>query len=117
MRIGDLAERTGVPRATIRFYERNGLILSTEGASETNNYRHYPDENVAKLEFYTRARDAGMSVADLKSIMDALAGSCDTRIATQVIKDKILELKSRADQIYSVVQFLERSLEPDQASV
>lgn len=35
MRIGELAQKSGVSRDTIRFYERNGLIASTVEDSET----------------------------------------------------------------------------------
>lgn len=107
MRIGELAEQTGVSRDTIRFYERNGLITSVAGDSETNNYRDYPDDNVLRLDFYTKARDAGMSIADLRSINDAIAGSCDPEAARQVIRSKLAELNERADQIRRVVTFLE----------
>lgn len=110
MRIGELSERSGVSRDTIRFYERNGLIVSTQGGSETNNYRDYPEDNLARLGFFTKARDAGMSVADLRSIIEATAGSCDREVGRQVIRSKIVELKERAAQINKVIDFLERSI-------
>ncbi|MEM7445245.1 MAG: MerR family transcriptional regulator [Pseudomonadota bacterium] len=111
MRIGELAERAGVSRATIRFYERNGLINSVPGESATNNYRDYPEDNLFKLEFFTKARDAGVSIADLRDIMEALAGSCDPADARDVVRAKVDELKARADQIRRVVEFLEQALD------
>ena len=72
MRIGELAERSGVSRDTVRFYERNGLIRSVSGQSDTNNYRDYPDDNLIRLEFFTKAREAGMSIADMRDIIEAM---------------------------------------------
>ena len=111
MKIGELAERSGVTRDTIRFYERNGLIRSRPGQSATNNYRDYPEDNLFQLEFLTRARDAGMSIADLQDIVNATAGSCDMEAAKNVIGAKISELKEREEQIRKVVLFLEESLQ------
>ncbi len=110
MRIGELAERSGVSRDTIRFYERNGLIASVAGESATNNYRDYPEDNLERLAFYTRARDAGMSIADLRGVLEAMAGSCDEATAREVLRAKANELKARMEQIRRVVEFLEQAL-------
>lgn len=113
MRIGELAERSGVSRDTIRFYERNGLIQSHPGDSATNNYRDYPEENLIRLDFFTKARDAGISIADLRDIMEAIAGTCERSAALAVIRAKINELRERSVQIQRVVEFLEQAIDND----
>ncbi|MGR3714589.1 MAG: MerR family transcriptional regulator [Shimia sp.] len=110
MRIGELSEKSGVSRDTIRFYERNGLISSAEGKSTTNNYREYPEDCLVLLNFFTGAREAGMSVADLRSIVEALAGSCDHDVARSVMRKKISELKARSKQIDEAIVFLEKAI-------
>ncbi|HEX7775699.1 MAG TPA: MerR family DNA-binding transcriptional regulator, partial [Parvibaculum sp.] len=47
MNIGEVAERTGVPAKTIRYYEEIGLIGSP--ARGENGYRAYTDEAVHTL--------------------------------------------------------------------
>lgn len=108
MRIGELAERSGVSRDTVRFYERNGLISSVPGQSDSNNYRDYPEDNLVRLEFFSKARDAGMSIADMRDIIEAMDGRCDAAFAQEVIASKIVELKERAEQIHRVIAFLEQ---------
>lgn len=110
MRIGELAQKSGVSRDTIRFYERNDLITSTVEDSETNSYRNYNEDCLAWLGFFAAAREAGMSVADLRSIVESTAKSCDREVARAVIQRKIEELKERADKIGDVVRFLEDTL-------
>lgn len=110
MRIGELAQRSGFSRDTIRFYEQNGLITSTIGDSETNSYRNYKDDCLVWLEFFAGAREAGLSVADLRSIVEATAESCDREVARAVVQRKIEELKGRADQIGNAIRFLENTL-------
>ena len=46
MKIKELEAITGIPRATIRFYEKEGL-LSPE--REDNGYREYSEEDKDKL--------------------------------------------------------------------
>ncbi len=114
MRIGELSTRSGLSRDTIRFYERNGLISSVPGKGETNNYREYSEDNLKKLAFYAKGREAGVSIADLKEISAALENNCDIEIAKSVIRSKIVQLKERRDQISTLVQFLEQSLSQDE---
>lgn len=72
MRIGALAKATGLSRDTIRFYERHGLISSAPSTTDSNTYRNYPDDSVERLQMITDARDAGLSVADLSLLLDAV---------------------------------------------
>lgn len=110
MRIGELSERAGVSRDTIRFYERNGLIFSGAGQSETNNYRDYAEENVLWLGFVIGAREAGMSVADLRDIFEATGGGCEMSTAKQIVETKIEELRQRGEQIDQAIQYLKSAL-------
>lgn len=110
MRIGELAQKSGFSRDTIRFYEQNGLITSTVEDSETNSYRNYKDDCLVWLEFFAGAREAGMTVADMRSIVVSTAESCDREVARAVIQRKIEELEERAEQIGNVVLFLENTL-------
>lgn len=110
MKIGELSEKSGLSRDTIRFYERNGLITSRASESATNNYRDYPDDSGKLLDFFQQARQAGMSIADLRGFVEAAAGSCAPEAARAVIQDKIDELTARATQIETVIAFLTRTL-------
>ncbi|WP_225827917.1 MerR family transcriptional regulator [Streptomyces naphthomycinicus] len=62
MRIGELAERAGVSRDTLRFYERTGLI---EGDRLPNGYRDFPPETVAWLDYIRTARTLGFTLAEI----------------------------------------------------
>lgn len=70
MRIGALSALTGLSRDTLRFYEREGLISSTASDEPTNTYRNYPDDTAQRLRMITDARDAGLSVADLRTLLN-----------------------------------------------
>lgn len=53
MRIGDMAQATGLSRDTLRFYEKRGLLRARRGA---NGYRDYPPDAVAWLRYLRTAQ-------------------------------------------------------------
>ncbi|MCG7518331.1 MerR family transcriptional regulator [Ruegeria sp. Ofav3-42] len=91
MRIGELANRTGLTRDAIRFYERAGLIQSLPGDEATNTYRDYPEHLVEDLVFIAQAREAGLSVSELKEMNDTLDGDEAPALEAgiKVIEDRI----------------------------
>lgn len=66
--IGELSERTGVIRETIRYYERIGLLPEPERAD--NGYRLYSDSDVERLRFIQRARSLDFTLDDIAEILD-----------------------------------------------
>ena len=60
MTIGQLAKATGIPAATIRFYESLGLLRPAERSS--GNYRLYRREAAERLTFIGAAQAAGFDL-------------------------------------------------------
>jgi DNA-binding transcriptional MerR regulator len=58
--ISQVARRAGVGVATVRFYERQGLIAAT--ARGPSGYRQYAEETVCRLGFIRRAKALGFSL-------------------------------------------------------
>ncbi|WP_031511404.1 heavy metal-responsive transcriptional regulator [Streptomyces megasporus] len=67
MRIGDLAARTGLTTKTIRFYEDSGLLPPPPRTP--GGYRDYPDHTAARLAFIRDAQRAGLTLAEIRSIL------------------------------------------------
>ncbi|MGI9623038.1 MAG: heavy metal-responsive transcriptional regulator [Acidimicrobiales bacterium] len=77
MRIGQLAERTGVSTKTIRYYESIDLLPTP--ARTPSGYRDYGTESVERLRFVRDAQATGLSLAEISSVLeikDAGSGSC-----------------------------------------
>src|SRR3546814_17661555 len=49
MLIGELSEKTGFSRDTIRFFEKQGLIQLDRKQRRDNNYKEYPEEVLNRL--------------------------------------------------------------------
>lgn len=77
MRIGDLAQATGTPVQTIRFYEREGLL--PRAARTDSNYRVYQRAHAERLAFIRQCRSLDMTLDEIRTLLalrDAPAGDC-----------------------------------------
>ncbi|MGI4719412.1 MAG: MerR family transcriptional regulator [Janthinobacterium lividum] len=65
--IGQLASAAQTPAATIRYYEKIGLLLAPSRSG--GNYRQYDDEDLSRLAFVRRAREIGFTVEQVRSLL------------------------------------------------
>jgi DNA-binding transcriptional MerR regulator len=66
--IGDLAERAGVNRETVRYYERRGLLKP--GYRTSSGYRVYDERAAERLGFIKRAQGFGLSLQEIGELLD-----------------------------------------------
>ena len=70
IRIGEVAERTGLTPRTIRYYEEIGLLASSE--RRKGEHRAYGDADVERLTELKRLRDLlNLSLDELKQVLEA----------------------------------------------
>lgn len=67
MKIGELAQRTGLTASAIRFYESKGLLNAV--SRQANGYRDYPLEAVAVLSIIVNARQTGFTLDEIKQVL------------------------------------------------
>src|SRR5262245_45343416 len=78
MRIGELGSETGTDVATIRYYEKAGLLPAPERLS--NAYRAYGVAHVERLRFIRHCRALDMPLAEIRQLLDFLdhpLAACD----------------------------------------
>ena len=63
--IAEAAERTGLTADTLRYYERDGLMLRRVDRSATG-HRRYTDADLHWIELITRLRGTGMPIRDVR---------------------------------------------------
>jgi MerR family copper efflux transcriptional regulator len=99
MNIGDVAERSGLPPKTIRYYEDIGLIRPDRGP---NGYRAFGEADLHRLAFLGRARSLGFSIEECRALLalwaDDTRASADVKAMAEAhlteIDRKIAELRS-----------------------
>lgn len=88
-RISEVAERTGFPPPTLRYYERIGLIPSPQRSQ--SGYRVFSEQHVRLLDFISRAKRLGLPLEEIKTLAEAW--SRDDCKATQEQLIALLEAK------------------------
>jgi MerR family transcriptional regulator, redox-sensitive transcriptional activator SoxR len=66
--IGQLAQEAGIAVSAIRYYERQGLLPEPERVS---GQRRYTADAVRRLGIIEAAKQAGFSLAEVKTLLDA----------------------------------------------
>lgn len=68
VRIGELAQASGVPTKTIRYYESVGLLPPPRRLE--NDYRDYDRSAVGRLEFIRSAQAIGLTLGEIRGVLD-----------------------------------------------
>ncbi|MFJ5304752.1 MerR family transcriptional regulator [Streptomyces sp. NPDC088350] len=66
MRIGELAARSGVSVRSLRYYEEQGLLVSTRSGG---GQRHFTQDDIARVDFIQRLYVAGLSSRTILELM------------------------------------------------
>lgn len=67
--IADAALEAGLTPDTLRYYERDGLLLRSVGRSSTG-HRRYTDDDLRWIAMITRLRATSMSIRDVRRYAD-----------------------------------------------
>jgi MerR family copper efflux transcriptional regulator len=72
VRIGQLAEKSGVPASTIRFYEKSGLL--PKAARQPSGYRFYDQTALERLQLIRFSQSLGFTLDELPKLLHMPAG-------------------------------------------
>lgn len=104
--IGAVARRAGVGIDTIRYYEREGLLLPPQ--RRASGYRDYDPGAVERLRFIRRAKDLGFTLDEIREL---LALSTDRERGVKNVKHRAEERLAQIDQRIRELQRMKRGLQ------
>jgi DNA-binding transcriptional MerR regulator len=94
MYIGELARRTGIPTKTIRYYEQIGILPKV--SRTPSGFRDYEEDALDRLEFIKKAKDLGLTLADIREIFHVRDhGTSPCPYVVHLLDHKIEELARR----------------------
>ena len=101
MLINELSKVSGLSTHTIRFYEKCGLIKGSRNESvKSNNYFHYDEETIRKLEFINDAKSVGFTIKEIGQLVDAwYTNSFTKKEKLLVLDDKLKFLEGKLKEI------------------
>lgn len=114
MRISQLAERTGVPATTLRFYEGAGLLTADRTPA---GYRSYDEGAVDRLAFIGAAKHLGLPLDEIAELLTVWeSGACHEvraelrpRVAARLdeAEQRVEELTAFAASLHAALEHLD----------
>jgi DNA-binding transcriptional MerR regulator len=105
LRIGRLAERTGVSTRLLRYYEDQGLLTPERTA---NGYRDYSERLVDRVVQIRGLLDAGLTTRIIRQILPCLEDPCTIHV-TDATPELIEALERQREQMDSRIRCLARN--------
>lgn len=105
LRIGQAARQSGLSAASIRLYEREGLLPPSTRSD--NDYRSYSAQDVHQLRFIRLCRALDMSLDEVRTLLSLdLRRKADCELATAAIGDHIDHVRERLKELRRLEQEL-----------
>jgi DNA-binding transcriptional MerR regulator len=108
--VSHLGAEVGLSAATVRYYERLGLLPAPERSAV--GYRQYPKEAVERLRFIKSAQRVGLrlrEIAELLAICDQ--GLCPCGHSEALLRARMAELDAQVAELQAVRGELARVVE------
>ena len=97
MKIGELAELSGLTASRIRFYEASGVLTAVERTA--NGYRDYPPEALTILEIIANAQRAGFSLEQIRHLLPTGQGAWQHDKLVEALKHKVTEIEAMQERL------------------
>lgn len=110
LRIAEVADRAGVTTATVRYYERIGVLPPAPRAG--NGYRSYDERTVERLAFINRAKQLGCTLDEITDLTTAWDGGQCGPIQDRLralVADKLATAQTEIIELVTLTEELRRA--------
>ncbi len=109
MSIGEAARRSGNSVPTVRYYEDIGLLRSIDRGP--NGRRLYGWPEISRLSFIRRSRDLGLSIVEIRSLLEVSDGRSDCGDAQTVVLTHLAVVQQRRAELQALEATLQTMAE------
>ncbi|MDP4146677.1 MAG: MerR family transcriptional regulator [Bacillota bacterium] len=104
--IGELVEKLGINKETIRYYERIGLL--SEPARDKNGYRIYSSKDLEMIHCILIVKNFGFSLKEISRLIhdEILCG--DIESIRRIVEDKLTEVDNKINELVETKNLLEK---------
>ena len=106
LKVSELADRAGVSADTVRYYEKEGLLLQPERTHA--GYRQYDEHAVERLHFIRGAQTLGLKLGDIKELLTIRdRGSCPCGHTQGLLEQRVAEIDDEIRQLRALKRELQ----------
>lgn len=104
MRIGELEQKSGASRHTLRYYESIGLLSVQRHG---NNYREYSPRSLSDLAFIQQAQGMGFALSEIREILKAQREQqLDCAQGALLVGKKLAQVEAKISSLQAMRKFL-----------
>ncbi|KJZ17284.1 MULTISPECIES: heavy metal-responsive transcriptional regulator [unclassified Halomonas] len=107
--IGELAERSGIASQAIRYYEKEKLMPAPPRTEA--NYRRYPLDAVARLQFIVHAKQWGFTLDEIRELLILQDANGDRAQAKRIAGEKLHKIREQIKHLSQIEAVLSKTLE------
>ena len=101
--IQEVSEKTGLSAHTLRYYEKEGLILGVERTQ--GGFRQYTDTDLERLGLICCLKNTGMSIREISRFVQL------TREGEHTLEERVALLRDHRDQVIAMMEEMKKYLE------
>lgn len=107
--IGEVSEKTGLTAYTIRYYEREGVLPYIK--RNKKGVREFNDDNIFWIDLISCLRGTGMSINDIKHIVDlSLEGEHTVEQRRAILRNHKKKIRSQIDELLEITVKIDRKI-------
>lgn len=106
LKIGEVAERCGVSRDTLRYWEERGVIPEPP-RDASSGYRSYPPSLVRRVRAVNHAQELGLSLEEIRRLFDRRdrGETCDE--LADIAQERIATFRAEIERLQRKIEGLE----------
>ncbi|WP_338553905.1 MerR family transcriptional regulator [Paenibacillus sp. KS-LC4] len=112
---GELAKKTGLSMATLRYYEESGILPAPRRSQ--GGYRLYSDDYLVKIKFIKDTKALGYSLKEIQQVLHLLGRDMDAETLKEYVRGKIVEIEQKVDSLRAIQTMLATLLETPQDEI
>lgn len=111
MLINEVAKASGLPKDTIRYYTKLGLIKATQRSAGSRAYADYDKSVIEMLAEIKLAKAAGFTLNELReSIWEWSDGKLSNKDAVEIFSRKLAEIRQKKRDLTEVENLLKAKI-------
>jgi DNA-binding transcriptional MerR regulator len=120
LRVSDVASRAGLTPATVRYYERLGLLPAPERTA--SGYRQYDDDVADRLRLIKGAQRFGLRLGEIRELLDIQdRGACPCGHTQELLRKRVANVDEellRLERLRTdLLRMIQQANSPDPTSM
>lgn len=109
--IGDVARQTGLSVHALRFYEREGLLLSQHVVRGTGGHRRYSRQEVYWLRICIKLRASGMPLAKIRRLAELVReGPGNEQERLELLREQQRRVENQLAELEECLRIISRKV-------